>query len=242
MAERPIFVPAPDEPELVKEIYFPLTWHPGFAVVQKEKNVEALHAAASAAGYSPLLEISTKSKEKLGQHLSAFHLKVRSRHGEIALECAFQGSKVFEHGGPFTDLYAADPREAKRDPRLRDSGPLVAFDFEGMRFGLEPRTAFYDWLYINAIFPHREWLARLHRYAGFTDIEFNPERSLNCQARSCALFVALMTKGLLERSVASPDAFVELLREHAYRPRQGERGAQRALVSRHVVRLPKKRK
>ena len=235
MAERPIFVPVPDDPELVKELYFRLPWHPGFAPVQKQKNVAALHASAAAGGYSPLLEVSSKSTEKLGQHLSAFHLKVRGQHGEMPLECAFQGSKVFERGGPYTDLYNADVRDAKRDPRLRDSGALIAFDFEGITFPLEPRTAFYDWLYVNAIYPHREWLVRLNRYAGFTDIEFNPERSVNCQARSCALFVSLMAKGLLETAVESPEAFIAMITEHRYRPRQVERGGQRALVSHYVA-------
>jgi len=40
-------------------------------------------------------------------------------HGRIKLELAFQGSKVFEHGGPFTDLYRKGDKEigqAKRDP------------------------------------------------------------------------------------------------------------------------------
>jgi len=229
MAERPIFVPAPDEPELVKEIYLPLKWHGGFAPVQKEKNVAALHASAAVAGYSPVLEVSTKSAEKLGRHLSAFHLKVRSRIGEIPLESAFQGSKVFERGGPFTDLYSANAREAKGDARLRDSGRIVAFEFEDDRFPIEPRTAFYDWLYVNAIYPHREWLQRLHRYAAFSDIEFNPERSVNCQARSCALFVSLLTKGLLDAAVESPQAFIATLAAHAYRPRQVERARQHAL-------------
>ncbi|MBV9493156.1 MAG: hypothetical protein JOZ54_02835 [Acidobacteria bacterium] len=215
----------------MKELYLRLKWHPGFAPVQKEKNVIELHAAASAAGYSPVLEVSSKSSEKLGRHLSAFHLKVQSRIGEIALESAFQGSKVFEHGGPFTDLYAADARDAKRDPRLRDSGRIVAFEFQGERFPIEPRTAFYDWLYINAIYPHREWLQRLHRYAAFSDIEFNPERSVNCQARSCALFVSLQTKGLLDAAVESPQAFVGTLAEHAYRPQLQERAGQHALAS-----------
>jgi hypothetical protein len=231
MAERPIFVPASDEPELVKEIYLRLKWHAGFALVQKEKNVQELHAAAAAAGYSPLLEVSSKSAEKLGRHLSAFHLKVQSRIGETLLESAFQGSKVFERGGPFNDLYAMDAREAKRDPRLRNSGQIVAFEFDGVRFPIEPRTAFYDWLYINAIYPHREWLQRLDRYAAFSDIEFNPERSVNCQARSCALFVSLMTKGLLDSAIVSPQAFIDTLVAHAYRPRQLERAGQQALSS-----------
>lgn len=231
MAERPIFVPVPTESDLVKEIYFRLTWHPGFAVVQKQKNVAALHAAAAAAGYSPLLEISTKSQEKLGQHLSAFHLKVHGRYGEIPLECAFQGSKVFERGGPFTDLYTSDVRSAKGDLRLRESGSLVGFDFEGIRFPLEPRTAFYDWLYIKAIFEHRVWLTRLRKYAGFTDIEFNPERSLNCQARSCALFVSLMSKDLLESAVESWETFISIIAEHSYGPRNVDRDGQIAILA-----------
>jgi hypothetical protein len=226
MAERPIFVPTADGDAPVREIPFQIVWSPGFAPVQKAKNIKALHEAAARAGYLPLLEVSTKSEEKLGRHLSAFHLKVRTKeHAEIPLESAFQGSKVFEAGGPYTDLYEAEPRAAKRDPRLRDSGPLLRFTFEGFSFPLQPKTVFYDWLYITAIFPHRDWLVRLQRYAGFTDIEFNPQRSLNCQARSCALFVSLTRRQLLDKSIESPKAFVELMSSLASQPSFGNQGS-----------------
>jgi hypothetical protein len=219
MAERPIFVAATENSQLVKEIFFPIEWHSGFAPSQKEKNIEALHAAAGAAGYSPLLEISSKSKKTSGRHLSAFHLRVRSvGHGDIPLECAFQGSKVFEWGGPFTDLYDREPKDAKRDPRLNESGSLIKFEFDGFSFPLEPKTAFYDWLYINSIYPHREWCKKLHGYKGFTDIEFNPYRSINCQARSCALFLALMKRKLLDDATKSPEDFIRLISEYDYRP------------------------
>jgi hypothetical protein len=79
MAERPAFIPLPGTRELVKEEYFTITWSPGFAPIQKKKNVIALHEAARRSGYSPLLEISSKSDEKVGQHLSAFHLRVRRK-------------------------------------------------------------------------------------------------------------------------------------------------------------------
>jgi hypothetical protein len=218
MAERPIFVPAQDSPEFVKEVSFNIVWNSSFAPIQKKKNIVALHEAAAAGGYAPLLETSTKSEEKIGRHLSAFHLKVHSGHlGDIPLESAFQGSKVFERGGPYTDLYYVDVRRAKRDARLQNSGRLVAFVFDHFRFALEPKTAFYDWLYINAIFPHRDWLKRLYNYAGFTDIEFNPSKSINCQARSCALFVSLMKRELLDTQVLAPEAFVELVARHSRR-------------------------
>jgi hypothetical protein len=221
MAERPIFIPAPDSTELVKQLSMRLTWHPGFAPTQKKKNIAALHESAARAGYTPLLEVSTKSEEKVGQRLSAFNLKVHSAQlGQMPLEMAFQGSKVFEGGGPFSDLYyVKDSRDAKRDPRLRESGPLKGFKFGNFCFPLQPKTAFYDWLYVTALYEHRDWLRRhiLH-YAGFTDIEFNPERSINCQARSCALLVTLLKNDWIDDAVSSPGAFIRLLSSHDYRP------------------------
>jgi hypothetical protein len=216
MAERPIFLPTHGLDELVREISVKLTWHSGFAEIQKKRNIQELHEAAAHLGYAPLLEVSTKSDDKVGRHLSAFHLRVRSAVGDIPLECAFQGSKVFEHGGPYTDMFQIDPRAAKRDPRLQTSGRLIAFEFQEMQFPLEPQTAFYDWLYIGAIFPHREWLERLSKFAGFTDIEFNPGRSINCQARSVALFFSLKSRRLLEDAMASSQAFLQVLKEHEY--------------------------
>lgn len=220
MAERPIFVPSPESSELVNEIFVQLEWNSGFAPIQKKKNIAALHASAAKRGFAPLLEVSTKSDSPLGQYLSAFNLKVRSwEFGEIPMECAFQGSKVFDRGGPYTDLYTlADAREARNDNRLRESGRLVGFSFEDTSFPLEPKTAFYDWLYINAISASWKQFSALKQYAGYTDIEFNPYRSINCQARSCALFVTLVSKGVLQRAISSPHAFTELLSRSSYRP------------------------
>lgn len=212
MAERPIFIPDPEFPSLVREKSLNIIWAGGFAATQKKKNIVALHEAAKSIGIEPVLEASTKSDEKLGQRLSAFNLKVKTENGDLPLECVFQGSKIFEEGGPYTDLYFTDPRSAKRDPRLQQSGKLVAFLFEGYRFPLEPKTVFYDWLYINAIFPHSDWLDRLSRYAAFSDIEFNPQKSLNCQARSLALFVSLKARNLLEKAVSSPECFIDTIR------------------------------
>ena len=212
MAERPIFIPEERGTPLVKEVSFTFDWSSGFAPSQKKKNVRALHDAAGAQGYSPLLEISTKSDHLLGQRLSSFNLRVHSDElGVMPLECAFQGSKVFEHGGPYTDLYGVDPRSAKNDPRIRNSGQIVQFHFGGLTFPSEPRTAFYDWLYLTALLPHCEFLSRLKRYAGFTDIEFNPSRSLNCQARSCALLVAMMTRDILPSAMQSPMHFIQAI-------------------------------
>jgi hypothetical protein len=146
----------------------------------------------------------------------------------MSLESAFQGSKVFEKGGPYTDLYFTEARIAKRDPRLQQSGYLTGFRFNGFSFPLEPKTIFYDWLYINALYPHRAWLERLRAYAGFTDIEFNPTKSINCQARSCALFVSLMSDNLLDQAVISPELFKGLMSQYDYHPHLRTHAAQSA--------------
>jgi Family of unknown function (DUF6977) len=219
MAERPVFVSATESGKLVCEIFFEIKWHPGFAVSQKEKNIQELHAAAEKRGFRHLLEISSKSKNERGQHLSAFHMKVKMPDGrEIPMECAFQGSKVFERGGPFTDLYWMEPRDAKRDPRLKESGSLTGFKFADFCWPLEPKTAFYDWLYVTFLKDWREWAEKLYSYGGFTDIEFNPHRSINCQARSCALFLTLMKRNLLDDAIKSPQDFITTLLSFDYRP------------------------
>ncbi len=222
MAERPVYIPAPESLRLVEERFFTIKWHSGFAVSQKEKNIEELHHAAANRGLCPLLEISSKSNLKTGRHMSAFHMTADTKaFGPIKLELAFQGSKVFEHGGPFIDLYEKGDREigdAKRDPRLKESGRLIGFRFEGMDFPSEPKTAFYDFLYCSFLAKHKDWAVSLYKYAGFTDVEFNPFKSINCQARSAALFLSLMKRGQLDDAMQSPERFIATLTASDYRP------------------------
>ncbi|EKS36949.1 DarT1-associated NADAR antitoxin family protein [Afipia broomeae] len=211
MAQRPVFVPSTSGSILVEEVPIRFDWHPGLAPSQKKKNVIELHHAAMEQGLTPLLEISSRSELEAGQKLSAFYLKIRIEGRQTTVECAYQGSKVFEHGGPYTDLYWVESREAKRDERLKTSGKLIGFEFEGDKYPISPTTVFYDWLYFKALYPHRDWLRRLQQCAGFTDIEFNPARSLNCQARSCAAFISLQKRELLDDAMSSFQKFRSLM-------------------------------
>lgn len=192
MAKRPVFVPSPKPPEHVRVVEVEFEWHSGMSLAQKRRSISSLHAAAGRRGIEPVLEISSKSPDDLGVALSAFNLTVRLPSGRsVPLECAFQAAKRFEGGGPFVELLEATPRDAKRDPRLRESGRLVAFELEGRSYPTKPETAFYDHLYADALDQNPELAAAILRYAGFTDIEFNPEKSLNCQARAAARFVGI---------------------------------------------------
>ena len=159
-------------------------WFPGFAVTQKQKSIQSFHNAIREKGFVPL-EVSTKSLSNLGKKLSAFSLKLNN----YPLECVFQSSKVFEKGGPYDDLLLGSPKDAKRDDRLRTSGNLKHFEYEGSIWELEPKTLFYDWLYYKAVKEalSKEELEELCQYNAFTDIEYNANKSLNTQARSAAL-------------------------------------------------------
>lgn len=201
MANRPVFIPVLSGNTYVatKEVEF--EWFPGFAVSQKQKSIISLHEQAKEKlKLASLLEISSKSPEELGVNLSAFNLSFTSVNPAInmSVECAFQGSKVFVEDGPFTDIFNLTSRQAKKDARLKESGPLVEFKFFNTSWPTEPKTAFYDWLYMNALLKNTELVEKLMAYEAFTDIEFNPEKSINCQAYSVALFFALKKRNKLE--------------------------------------------
>ncbi len=181
MAIRPVFIPILDKEQLFKEIDIEFKWSAGFAVVQKQKNIHALHEKAKEEALYPLLEVSTKSSEQLGQRLSAFNLQIETNDfGKISIESAFQGSKVFENNIQYTSIYEKESLDAKKDKRLRESGNLTSFNYFGNEWELEPKSAFYDWLYISALYPHKKYLKdNLCKYKGFTDIEFNPKKSFS---------------------------------------------------------------
>lgn len=162
-----------------------------------------------------VLEVSTKSDNyELGKALSAFNLML----GECPVETVFQSSKVFDDGGPYTDLLSKTPVEAKKDPRIstgKGIRHLVSFRLNGIDFPTEPKSFFYDYIYISALSKNLELAEKIASYDTFTDIEFNqkiPYSStkgpFNCQARSCAIFVWLKRKGLLEDYLADPTKFI----------------------------------
>ena len=162
------------------------------AASQKRKNIEALHNAARAAGIDRLLEVSTKSPDPLGVALSAFNLQMQVVGGRrVTLECVYQASKVFARGGPYSDLIGFEPRDARRDPRLGLSGALIGFEYDDQRYPNDPPSAYYDWIYFQALSDNPTLFERLCRFRAFSDIEFNPKRSISSQARSCAIAVGL---------------------------------------------------
>lgn len=192
-------------------------YYNGFALSQKQKSIASLHEAIKEKHPdSKILEVSSKSTEPVGVALSAFNLMFY--HEEIKeerhLENVFQSSKKFEHGGPFLDLLNVKPGDAKTDERLRSSGELVSFQLYGEEWPLEPKTLFYDWIYIKALSKEKELCKRILEYDIFTDIVFNQKKSINCQARAAAIFVGLSRNGKLEEKLASKEAFTSIYKRY----------------------------
>lgn len=213
MAERKCFIVKTDntcwEEELVEFEY-----HKGFALSQKQKSIKSFHEnILKIDDKFKVLEISTKSTIDIGIQLSAFNLRYVENEKDYAIENIFQSSKVFENGGPYLDLLNVHPREAKVDKRLQNSGKLICFNLNGQEWSLTPKTMFYDWIYINALYNNSYLAEKILDYNVFTDIEFNHKKSINCQARAAAIFVSLSKRGIIDEIINNPRLFEKVYQD-----------------------------
>ena len=212
MANRPVFFPRFDAVG-VEERHYEFEWFPGLSKTQKQRSVASLHGAVRRGRPDArVLEISSKSTELAGVALSAFNLKLPVDGTPCTVEAVFQAGKVFEDGiGPFPELRTHGSKEVRDIVRARSAGHLlVAFEADGVRWPLLPRTAFYDWLYLKALVANPELAAAVEGFDCFTDIEFNPAKSLNCQAAAAALYRSLKYAGSLEKALSSLEAFLRI--------------------------------
>ena len=136
MVERPVFISTEKEKEYVRIRTIEFEWFPGFSIKQKQKSIESLHKNYKEIyPNSNILEVSSKSDKEIGVALSAFNLMIKTKNNkEFSVETAFQASKVFEAGGPFLDLYEKTSKDAKKDPRIKNSGKLLYFNFFGRKW------------------------------------------------------------------------------------------------------------
>lgn len=211
MANRPVYRVKDSQP-YYEEILVDFEYYSGFSLKQKQKTIASLHKEYLLCNKeAKILEISTKSKNLIGISLSAFQLMISTKRRKYSVECAFQGSKVFQNGGPYIDLFNKSSVEAKKDVRLRTSGKLIEFEFYNRAFPLQPVDYFYNWLYINALQLNRKLSKDIMLYDSFTDIEFNPKRSINCQAKAAAMFVGLKKAEKLEAALEAPREFLRIV-------------------------------
>lgn len=223
MAMRPVFVA--DRKTLgVQTVNVDFKWSAGYALSQTQKNIQSLHDSfhgIQGNSNKKILEISTGSNSALGVSLSAFNLKDETKitHKTFSVESAFQSSKVFEYGGPYTGLLYEDAKKIRKDKRLINSGKLRGFNFFGKDMPTYPLTLFYDWLYINILKKNDEENCGITAYDAFSDIMFNPNKSINCQAFSAALYVSMICNNIDLSDIKDIDTFMKAA-EPVYRARR----------------------
>lgn len=209
---RPVFMPRVNSDNLVKTDMVRFERHVGFASKQKKKSINDMHQVIRKKyGFNHVLELSSKSGNKLSFLLSPMSLKITDEYDgkQYSVENTFQASKIFENGGPYLDLLDSPPRQAKKDERLTSSGELIGYNYFGMEWSVEPLTAFYDWLYVNALKQNPQLHEDVMQYQAFTELEFNPKKTIHCAGYALAMFVALNKRGLLDE-VEDPMAFFDL--------------------------------
>jgi type I restriction enzyme M protein len=213
-ATRIYFLSTEEKGKLFIEKKVKFDFYGGFDISQKRKTITSFHEAIKKQNANlNILEVSSKSQDDIGVKLSAFNLEYDNGDERYKVENIYQSSKVFEKGGAFEDLLYCSPRDAKRDERLKTSGAITCFEFNNEIWELEPKSAFYDYIYLKALYQNKDLQDEIFNYNVFTDIEFNPKKSINCQARSVAIFISLSKQGLLDKTLENKDSFMEVYKK-----------------------------
>ena len=150
---------------------------------QKKSSISNMHKNLS----GKALEVSTKSKEELGVKLSSCNLKL---HG-FPLDNVYEASKIFQFGGPYVDLLEVSTQKAKRDYRLKNSGQLIAYEYNGERWCACLNVLFYEYIYIYAVKDTVSFndIMKLLEYEYFTDIAYKKSANL---ARAVAVIKSML--------------------------------------------------
>ena len=197
MATKMVFFPS--SKQLYENQLINFVYTNGYSTQTKFKNINPLHLALTESSdkLKPL-EVSSHSNSSLGVSLSAFNLKYNFSKGLFPIESIYQSSKVFEDNSQYEHILSWSPLDAKKFIRTINKR-IISFKLENKSYPIIPSTVFYDWIYLRAIKQNLNLMNFLLDFNAFTDIEFNHEKSINCQARSCAIFVSLVSQNKIKK-------------------------------------------
>lgn len=221
-----------DDNSYYKEEPIEFTWHMGMSWQVRQRSSKSLRDEFLARHPEcKVIEISTASEDhELGKKLSALNLTLRARlpdetAKDIPVENIFQGSKVYDgENRPHVELFQQSAKEAKSFSKEMQSHKrsVIRFQYGDKKFELFPYSAFYDWIYIQALHSHRELARQILDYDAFTDIHFNQkvaysdEGPFNCQARALAIYVSLCHKNKLHDYLQNPEGIQQDIYNELY--------------------------
>lgn len=190
-------------------------WFMGLALSQLRKSIRSLHDEIRKSGIQKVLEVSRKSEDPIGNKLSAFNLMVEVNGIKSSVESLYHGSKVFNENIKFeecNDMKPGDSRKYIHELIKKDSLILTGFEFNGLLFTLSTKSMCYDYIYILGLVQNKEVGDQLIKYDCFTDIVFNQNKSVACQARTCAMYKYLRENNLIDKYLNNPFEFEYLYR------------------------------
>lgn len=225
-------------------------WFSGMSWQQHQKSSLSMLAVLQEQGHTPA-EISRRSTDRdFCVQLSAFNLKLNSVNVENIFQaykkfndggpyldllnvdpksakndCRIQSSDskkpCLTHKIDFKNKEFYENEDICRFCKKRLNRTLIGFSSKNTSWGLEPKSMFYDALYISALLQNQHLTSQLVQYDAFTDIEFNQKipysndkGPFNCQARSCAIYVTLKKSGYTDEAILkiinSPEQISEM--------------------------------
>lgn len=191
MANRPIYISTGNIHNPYTEDHINFEWTPGYSYKQKEKRRESLKKEIEKKyDIDKWLEVSTISDKDIGKKLSALNLKLTlTDNKKYSVESIYQVSKVYENN------------------------QIVKFKFRNKEFENTPYGMYYDYLYMIALYQNKEYHNLINNYYLFTDLFFNPNKSINTQARAIAIFKTLYDSNYLD-ILENTDSFKEYYKEN----------------------------
>lgn len=225
-------------------------WFSGMSWQQHQKSSLSMLSVLEAQGHTPA-EISRRSIDKdFGVQLSAFNLKLNGANVENIFQayktfndggpyldllsvdpkfakndCRIQSYEskkpCLTHKIDFKNKEFYESEHVCRYCQSRLNRKLIGFSSKNTNWELEPKSMFYDAIYISALLQNKTLANQLVQHDAFTDIEFNQKilyskdkGPFNCQARSCAIYVTLKKNGFTDeailKSISSPEQISQL--------------------------------
>ena len=176
MANRPIYISTGNINNPFIEDTITFEWIPGYSYVNKCKRRDSLkNSIAKKYNIDKWLEVSSISDKDIGKKLSALNLMITlTNNKSYPVETIYQCSKVY-----------------------KDSS-IIGFKFHNTEFENNPYGMYYDYIYMVALYQNKDYHKLIKDYYLFTDLFFNPNKSLNTQARAAAIFKTLYDNNYLQ--------------------------------------------
>ena len=207
MAVRKVYLSLAEFP-YAKEISVTFPWSNG----SKHQNIQAiLDTFHDVYPEVPALEISLASSQPEGVAAAAmklpFHLEGLAQ--DVPVGIVYEASKVFENGGPYTDLLQCSRQKVRKDVRLQQSGRCIRYRLAETDFPVEPHPyAFFNWLYGCALRQAPEKAEGVLKFGAFSDLDLgSSKKDRNSPARAAAVYAGLAAAGKLA-CLDSYEAFV----------------------------------